>query len=120
MPSIALPRSSASLSSGDEVPHIFTRKSRLKPGKFLITSAKRLLQQNLPQADVSRSGNINVWKVDYSITSSASASRVGGIVMPSDRAVLRLMTNSNLIGRSIGRSDGLAPLRILETYGATR
>jgi hypothetical protein len=44
VPSIALPRSSGSLSSGDEVPHIFTRKSRLKPGKFLITSAKRLLQ----------------------------------------------------------------------------
>jgi hypothetical protein len=37
-----------SLSSGDEVPHIFTRKSRLQPGEFLITSAKRLLQQNLP------------------------------------------------------------------------
>src|SRR6516165_3304583 len=51
VPSIALPRSSASLSSDDEVPRIFTRKSRLKPGKFLITSAKRLLQQNLPQPD---------------------------------------------------------------------
>src|SRR6516225_3033023 len=37
---IAVPRSSASLSSGDEVPHIFTPKSRLKPGKFLIASAK--------------------------------------------------------------------------------
>jgi hypothetical protein len=46
VPSIELPRSSASLSSGDEVPHIFTRKSRLQPGDFLITSAKRLLQQN--------------------------------------------------------------------------
>jgi hypothetical protein len=45
VPSIALPRSSASLSSGDEVPHIFIRKSRLKPEKFLIASAKRLLQQ---------------------------------------------------------------------------
>jgi hypothetical protein len=41
-----------SLSSGDEVPHIFTRKSRLKPGEFLITSAKRLLQQYLPAADI--------------------------------------------------------------------
>src|SRR5262249_40226344 len=51
VPSIALPRSSARLSSDDEVPRIFTRKSRLKPGKFLITSAKRLLQQNLPIAD---------------------------------------------------------------------
>jgi len=41
-----------SLSSGDEVPHIFTRKSRLQPGEFLITSAKRLLQQYLPIGDV--------------------------------------------------------------------
>ena len=48
--SITLPRSPVSLSSGDEVPHIFTRKSRLRPKEFLIASAKRLLQQNLPQA----------------------------------------------------------------------
>ena len=48
--SITLPRSPVSLSSGDEVPHIFTRKSRLQPGEFLITSAKRLLQHNLPEA----------------------------------------------------------------------
>jgi hypothetical protein len=41
-----------SLSSGDEVPHIFTRKSRLQPGEFLITSAKRLLQHNLPLTDI--------------------------------------------------------------------
>jgi len=42
-----------SLSSGDEVPHIFTRKSRLQLGELLITSAKRLLQHNLPESDVS-------------------------------------------------------------------
>jgi hypothetical protein len=47
----ALPRSSASLSSGDEVPHIFTRKSRVQPKEILMTSAKGLLQQNLPLAD---------------------------------------------------------------------
>jgi hypothetical protein len=41
-----------SLSSSDEVPHIFTRKSRLRPGKFLITGAKRVLQQNLPGTDI--------------------------------------------------------------------
>src|SRR6516165_2463364 len=52
--SITLPRSPVSLSSGDEVPHIFTRKSRLKPGEFLITSAKRLLQQYLPKGDITR------------------------------------------------------------------
>jgi hypothetical protein len=50
--SITLPRSPVSLSSGDEVPHIFTRKSRLQPGEFLITSAKRLLQHNLPKGDI--------------------------------------------------------------------
>src|SRR6516225_7173796 len=55
--SITLPRSPVSLSSGDEVPHIFTRKSRLQPGEFLISSAKRLLQQNLPLADKSTAAN---------------------------------------------------------------
>jgi hypothetical protein len=48
---ITLPRPPASLSSGNEVPHIFTRKSRVQPKEILITSAKRLLQQNLPQPD---------------------------------------------------------------------
>src|SRR6516162_10118857 len=41
VPSIALPRSSASLSLGDEVPHIFTRKSRLRPGKFFDHQCKK-------------------------------------------------------------------------------
>src|SRR5262249_36856855 len=45
--SVSLPRSPVSLWSGDEVPHIFTRTSRVRLGEFLITCAKRLLQQNL-------------------------------------------------------------------------
>ena len=49
--SITQPRSPASLSSDNEVPHIFTRKSRVQPKENLITSAKRLLQQYLPGAD---------------------------------------------------------------------
>src|SRR3984893_5982862 len=52
--SITLPRSPASLSSGDEVPHIFTLKSRVQPKEILITSAKRLLQQNLHEREVPR------------------------------------------------------------------
>jgi putative tryptophan/tyrosine transport system substrate-binding protein len=40
------------------------------------------------------------------------------IVSPSPRAVFRLMTSSNLVGRSTGNSAGLAPLRILSTYVA--
>jgi hypothetical protein len=55
------------------------------------------------------------WKFDYSITSSAMASTPGGIVRPSVLAVLRLMTNSNLVGCWTGRSEGLAPFNILST-----
>ena len=57
VPSIALPRSPVSLSSGDEVPHIFTRKSRVRPKEILMTSVKGLLQQNLPGPDVSTCSN---------------------------------------------------------------
>src|SRR5262245_24087584 len=50
--SITLPGSPASFSSDDEVPHIFTWKSPVQPKEILIASAKRLLQQNLPVADL--------------------------------------------------------------------
>ena len=50
--------------------------------------------------------------VAYSITSSARASSVGGISSPSALAVLRLMTRSNLVGCTTGRSAGFSPLRI--------
>src|SRR5262245_29706898 len=53
--SITLPGSPASFSSDDEVPHIFTWKSSVQPKEILIASAKRLLQQNLPIAALSRS-----------------------------------------------------------------
>ncbi len=45
----------------------------------------------------------------YGITSSARRSRESGTVSPSAFAVLRLMTRSNLVGCSIGKSPGLAP-----------
>lgn len=48
----------------------------------------------------------------HSITSSAPASSDGGMFRPSARAVLRLMTSSNLVGCWMGRSAGLAPRRI--------
>src|SRR5262249_53072079 len=52
------------------------------------------------------------------ITSSASISRDGGTVILSAAAVFRLMTSSNFIGCSMGRSAGLVPFRILSTYAA--
>jgi hypothetical protein len=46
------------------------------------------------------------------MTSSARDNTDCGIVNPSALAVLRLITSSNLVGCSTGRSPGLAPFRI--------
>jgi hypothetical protein len=51
----------------------------------------------------------------HSITSSASASSVGGMSSLRARAALRLMTNSNLVGCMTGILVGFSPLRILPT-----
>ena len=51
----------------------------------------------------------------HSITSSAVASSVGGIVSISAFAVLRLMSNSNLTGACMGSSAAFAPLRMRST-----
>jgi hypothetical protein len=56
----------------------------------------------------------------YSITSSARASTVGGTSSPSALAVLRLITNSNLVGAWTGSSAGFAPFRMRSTYWAAR
>src|SRR5262249_58900806 len=47
----------------------------------------------------------------HSITSSASTSRVGEMSRPSILAVLRLITNSNLVGCKTGSSAGFSPFR---------
>src|SRR5262249_29082720 len=51
----------------------------------------------------------------HSITSSARASTVAGISRPSAFAVLRLITNSYLVGACTGRSAGFSPLRMRST-----
>ena len=51
----------------------------------------------------------------YSITWSARTSRVSGIFNPSAFAVLRLITSSNLVGRSMGSSLGFVPERMRAT-----
>ena len=59
-------------------------------------------------------------RVAYSITSSARASNVGGIARPMALAALRLITKSNLVGCSTGRSAGLVPVSILsDVIGST-
>src|SRR5499427_2306758 len=51
----------------------------------------------------------------HSITSSARASSEAGTSMPSAFAVLRLITNSYLVGFCTGRSAGFSPLRMRST-----
>src|SRR5262249_57068897 len=48
----------------------------------------------------------------YSITSSASASSVGGTSRPRALAVLRLMARSKSVGRNTGNLAGSTPRRI--------
>src|SRR4030095_11783250 len=43
----SLPKSPVSLSPGDEVPHMFTRKPLLQPEKFAVDGANRLLQHGV-------------------------------------------------------------------------
>src|SRR5262249_14129842 len=51
----------------------------------------------------------------HSITSSARASNVDGMLRPSAFAVIRFTIRSNLVGCWPGRSAGFAPRRILST-----
>src|SRR5262249_56164388 len=51
----------------------------------------------------------------YSMTCSARSRSDCGMVRPRAFAVLRLITSSNFVGCSTGRSAGLAPRRILAT-----
>src|SRR6516165_4831160 len=51
----------------------------------------------------------------HSSTSSARVISDGGRSRPSALAVLRLIVSSILVGNSIGKSPGLAPLRIRST-----
>jgi hypothetical protein len=54
-------------------------------------------------------------KPQYPVTKSTRFRQGGRTVTPSALAVFMLIASSNLVGYSTGRSDGLAPLRILST-----
>src|SRR5215468_1578353 len=55
----------------------------------------------------------------HSITSSARASSVGGTSRPSAFAAWRLMTSSNLLDCTTGRSAGLVPFKMRAAYVPT-
>src|SRR5947209_14500373 len=63
--------------------------------QFLTSRSAAAERRDVPTGDIGES---------YSITSSARASSVGGTSRPSALAVLRLMTSSNFVGCSTGRS----------------
>src|SRR5262245_54409561 len=56
----------------------------------------------------------------YLMTRSARASTFGGIASPICFAAFKLITNSNVVGRSTGISMGFVPLSILSTITAER
>jgi hypothetical protein len=81
--------------------------SGLPPPKADLNASSRHVAQ-VPKAAVSRRSN----RCSYSITSSAVASNLSGTVRPSILAVEALMTSSNLLDCTTGKSAGFAPLRI--------
>src|SRR5262249_2662438 len=56
----------------------------------------------------------------HSITSSARVRSMGGTARPMAFAAFKLITSSSCVGNSIGSSAGVAPLKILSMYTATR
>ena len=80
------------------------------PGNF------GLLQQYLPTANSCTAPKQH----DHSMTSSTSARKLGGKAKFIAFAVLRLISSSNLVGRSTGISAGFAPWKILSIIPAAR
>src|SRR3974390_3325931 len=105
MPTGQLPKSLVSSSHCDASPHTIVGSPHLRLGKFVFSNAKRLFRQHRPGADIA----------SYSIISSARERSEGGTVRPSALAVLRLITNSNLVALCTGRSAGFSPLRMRST-----
>jgi hypothetical protein len=100
-----LPKSPASSSQYDVVPQMIVRSSNVRPRKFAIGDAKRLLQQYLPIRD-------SCTAAIYSITSSARSSNDCGMAIPNVLAVFMLMISSTFVICSTGSSAGFSPLRM--------
>jgi hypothetical protein len=95
-------------------------------GQYLPKSDVRVMSVHQPITDSCRTSRqfafgpfpdqVHRSKTDrYSITSSASDSKLSESFSPSALAVLRLIAISNLVGCNTGISAGFAPLRTLPT-----
>jgi hypothetical protein len=71
-------------------------------------------------ADYRREPSSGMLPALHLITLSARANTFGGMIRPICFAAFRLITSSNFVGCSTGRSAGLAPFRILSTKYPTR
>ena len=88
-------------------PSIVRRSRAFVLGKDLNRSESIWLAGEYPSTR-----SIETIATPHSVTSSARASRAGGMSMPSALAVLRLMARSNFVGDSTGKSPGLVPCKI--------
>src|SRR5262245_3084739 len=91
--------------------------SLLRVGKRNICQKKSCQQ---PESDsllhvFFRASCLTPFASSHLISLFARASTSGAIVTPICFAVFRLITNSNFVGCSTGKSAGLAPFRILST-----
>src|SRR6266540_4759802 len=73
-------------------------------------SCPRVTRRSVGTAELTRLTRSGLSTAAYSITSSAVARRDAGTLRPSTLAVWALMTSSNLLACTTGRSAGLAPL----------
>jgi len=106
-------------------------RARRPPGPSAERARSRVREagqdRGWPEADAARPRSARSTRAEKigardhcSSRRSARRRSASGIVRPSVFAVLRLMTSSKLVGRSIGRLAGLAPLRIRSTKSAAR
>ena len=89
-------------------PYVIARPvAEIEAGDFSVRAPVNRTRRpgNLPLIG----GPRRLYLAPHSITSSARMSSVGGTVMPSALAVLRLITSSNLVGPCTGSSAGFSP-----------
>ena len=83
-------------------------RSRFAIGRMMHSAVEKMLRSG-PNRAAEQGDEL---ALVHSITSSASASKVGGRSNPSAFEALRLITSSNLLAWITGRSPGFSPLRI--------
>ena len=108
----SLPKSPVSLSPGDEVPHMFTRKPRLQLEKFAINGAKRLLQHNLPDSDIGRIVQSPPRQAGAA-SAKLEAERVGGVTpdasCPSQGKIIAMSSASGRLAPPVGTTINCLP-----------